>query len=280
LRYLAVSLKKQWRRYRKGLKRCQKQFSRKGIHEARVATRRLLSLVELLGSFIRARRVEKIRAALKRHLDAFDDLRDTQVQLQTLGKLLRAHPEAIPFQKYLRKRERRFSAKTHKAIKRVNLQQLAKLIAGCRDELKRWRKDFPPVAAKLRLWHSVEAAFVRTQRLRERINPSDPRTIHRTRIAFKRFRYMIETLAECKRLATNKLLAAMRRYQTMMGDIQDAQVLLRTFDKFLRKTSAALARFRRFREDSRRRRQALIEVYLANADQLLDFWPHTKRSHV
>ena len=81
LQRLGVSLKKQWKRYRKELKRCQRKFSEKAVHQSRVETRRLLSIVELLDPFTPDGRLDKIRACLKRHLDTFDDLRDTHVQL-------------------------------------------------------------------------------------------------------------------------------------------------------------------------------------------------------
>jgi CHAD domain-containing protein len=119
----------------------------------------------------------------------------------------------------------------------------------------------------------VDGAFRRARQLRTRINPRDPWTIHRTRVAFKRFRYMVEALAERLPGVTGERLAAMRHYQTMMGEIQDAEVLLRTLDKFLRKKEIKPEAARRFRAELLRRRQRLIRIYLKAADQLLEFWP-------
>ena len=87
LRHLEKSLKKQWKRYRKRLKRCQKEFSEKAVHDSRVQTRRLLATVELSGAFIPQSRLQSARRALKRHLDTFKELRDTQVQLVYVGKM-------------------------------------------------------------------------------------------------------------------------------------------------------------------------------------------------
>src|SRR6266446_97083 len=80
LRHLRKSLKKQWKRYRKEIKRCQDEFSEKAVHRSRVTARRLLSTMELVSGFLPAQRVEKVQRALKRHLNTFDELRDTQVQ--------------------------------------------------------------------------------------------------------------------------------------------------------------------------------------------------------
>ena len=69
---LALSPKTQWKRYRKRLKRCQEEFSEEAVHHSRVETRRLLSTVELLATFIRDRRLKKARPitryGLPRHM--------------------------------------------------------------------------------------------------------------------------------------------------------------------------------------------------------------------
>ena len=86
LKHLGHSLNTQWRRYRKRLKHCRERFSEAAVHDVRVEARRLLSTIELLGAFIPERDIKKVRRALKRHLDTFDRLRDTQVQLGYVGE--------------------------------------------------------------------------------------------------------------------------------------------------------------------------------------------------
>jgi CHAD domain-containing protein len=230
-------------------------------------------MMELLGPFLAAKRVRKARAALKRHLDTFDDLRDTHVQLVAVERMLPVFPEARQFHDYLCRREDRFRRRTRKKIKRVRTKRLAALIAACRRDVRKWRRDRPAQPANALLLRSIDAAFARTQQLKERIEPEDTRTIHCARVAFKRFRYMVETLADRLPAANEKLLEAMRRYQTMMGEIPDAEVLLRSFEKFRQKKGAASGASRRLREELLRRRAWLIRVYLDAADQLLDFWP-------
>jgi CHAD domain-containing protein len=273
LRYLAVAFKKQWRRYRKELKKCQKKFSPSRVHESRVATRRLLSMTELLGPFLAAGRVKKAQTALKHHLDCFDDLRDTQVQLPAVRKLACDYPTAKRFHEYLCKQEKRFTARTRKRVKRIKTGRLARLIASARADLEAWRKENAPALANNLLLQTVNAAFARTRQLQDRIDPKDTATIHCTRVAFKRFRYMLEMLAQHLPLAGEKRLEAMHRYQSLMGDIQDAQVLLQTFDCFAQKKDLAPGAGHRFRNELLRRRRALIRNYLAAAGDLERFWP-------
>ena len=270
---LARSLKQQWKRYRKQLKRCQHECSPGAIHAFRVETRRLLSTLELLGGFLPARRIEKAQRILKRHRDAFDDLRDTQVQLAAIASVRRAFPALRPFYACLRKQEERLTRKTRKNFTKVRTGRLGKLVADCRGEVEEQLTHCTSRKALAVLLRSVDRAFRRTQQLRARIDARDTWTIHRTRVAFKKFRYMVEGLATYLPAVTESRLAAMHHYQTMMGEIQDAEVLLATLDKFLLQQEIKLGPVRRFRAELLRRRQHLIRAYLKAADQVLLFWP-------
>ncbi len=309
--HLAAALKKRWKCYRKELKCCQRKFSEKAVHQFRVESRRLLSLIELPAAFLAPAGVEKIRDCLKQHLDTFDNLRDTHVQLQLTNKLRKDYPEAKVFESYLRKREKRVDRRTRKDVKRIKTKPLAKLIIACRQDLETRLgilslPDPPsPRAGRSRpvrtrrssaagergtpgalLLRSVDSAFHHTVELKNSINPGRTKTIHCTRVAFKKFRYMVETLSGFLPVATAKRLAAMHRYQTLMGDIQDMEVLIRAFEKFSAKqdlkrervaVSLSSRRSRRpektFREVLLHRRRQLITRYLARADELHSFWP-------
>jgi CHAD domain-containing protein len=266
------SLQKQWKRYRKELKRCQRKFSEKAVHNSRVAARRLSATIELLESFLPSELLKKARCLIKEHLDIFDELRDAQVQIVAVNSLQGIFPAARPFCEWLHKRELRFSKQTRACIKRSRTKPLAKLISAAADAFeKQLQKQSRARAAKL-LLRSINKAFSRTMRLKRRIRTARPKTIHRTRVAFKRFRYMLELLAE-HFAADDKMLAEMQHYQTMMGDIQDAEVLLQSFDKFVRKKNIRSDSANQLQEELLRRRKWLIRVYMDAAGQLREFWP-------
>jgi CHAD domain-containing protein len=273
LRCLSKALKRQWKRYRKKLKGCQEKFSEKTVHASRVEARRLLSTVELLASFLDAGRGEKVQRVLKDHLDTSDELRDVQVQLLAIGKMRRVFPAARLFDSYLLKSEDRAVRQTRKKIQRLKTSRLRKLVAACRQDVKLYRKEGSSRSASRLLLRAVEQAFVNTARLRAQVDPRRTRTIHRTRIAFKKFRYMVEALAKYLPRVNQPLLAEMRHYQGMMGDVQDAEVLLAAFDRFLQDKKVASPSAESLREELLRRRQWLIRVYLDGASQLREFWP-------
>jgi CHAD domain-containing protein len=273
LQHLASAFKKQWRRYRKALKSCQERFSSEAVHVSRVETRRLLAIIGLLSPFLLHQRAQKLQTLLKHHLDTFDELRDTQVQLQSLNKLKSRFSAAPPFCDYLRKREKRFAQQTRKNIKDFKTKRIAKIVAAGRVELKRWRKKGATDAANTLLSRALSASFARTQVLREQIVPENPRTIHCTRIAFKRFRYMVEILAAQLPQVDKEKLRAMHGYQTMMGDVQDAVVLLETWKQHASEHEIKSESAQAFEAELQRRLQRFIVTYLASASQLLEFWP-------
>ena len=234
-------------------------------------------MVELLEGFLRPEIGHETRRHIKKHLDIFDGLRDTQVQLLAVNSLQATFPTARTFCEWLQKRESRFRKQARARVKRSRTKPLAKLIAasevGFTKQLKKRSAD---AAAKL-LLRSVNKAFARTMQFKQRIRTARPTSIHRTRVAFKRFRYMVELLADCLH-ADEKMLAEMQHYQTMMGDIQDAEVLLQSFDKFVQKKNIRPESAKQLREELARKRKWLINVYMDAAGQLREFWPARRKT--
>lgn len=269
---LADLLARHFRRYRRRLKACQGEFSEKAVHDLRVSIRRLLSTVDLLGNFLSARRVKKARCALKDQLDAFDELRDIHVQLLRLAALPQTEHAVSSFRAFLFKREREEIGKARSSVKHLRSGRIAELIDEFEDELRRRRKSRIARKDFVGLLRQTNQAFDRVAELRAQIDPADTATIHRTRVAFKKFRYTVEALAPLLPEIAPPRLRAMRAYQNLMGSIQDATVLWRSARKFARKNldAAASAPFQRELESQCRR---LVRRYLKAADKLAEFGP-------
>ena len=273
LRHLADSLHTQGRRYRKRLQQCQEKFSEEAVHETRVAARRLLATIELLGAFLPHRKLEKARDVLKQHLDTFDPLRDTQVQLVYVGRMTRAFPAARAFRDWLHKRENRFTRDARQAIKGFKTKRFARRLAAFEAEICQRRKDTSRGRADAAVLRVVTRACARVARLSRGVAAADTATIHRARIAFKRYRYMTEALAPLLPAITEQHRQALRGYQSMMGDIQDLEVMLAALDKFLHRKEINTAAAGRLRNELLRRRQWLIQVYLNATAEMPLLWP-------
>jgi CHAD domain-containing protein len=190
---LASSLKERWKSYRRALKRCRHRFSEKSVHASRVETRRLLSLVELLGVFLGQSHLKKTRRILKRHLDAFDPLRDTQVQLLLLAKHRQQFPEVKNFRQTLVKREQRCLETASRRIARVKTHTLQKIFRQLARQLAQVGANASQSTRhRVAMMNAVRTAFSKTLALQRAMDPGAAATIHRTRVAFKKFRYMVE----------------------------------------------------------------------------------------
>jgi len=233
----------------------------------------LLATIELLGGFLPDRELQKAHGVLKQHLDTFDQLRDTQVQLVYVGRMTRVFPAARAFRDWLLKREARYTRATRKAIKHIKTKRLIRRLAAFEAEICQRRKHATRDQALAAVLRAMDRAFARVARLGRRVAAADTERIHRTRIAFKRFRYMAEALSPLLPAVTDQHRHAMRGYQSMMGDIQDVEVLLAALDKFLRRQEINTVAAVRLRNELLRRRQWLVQVYLNAAGKLRLFWP-------
>ncbi len=272
--FLFRSLKDQWLDYRKEFARCRRKFSEKSVHQFRIDSRRLLSTMSVLLAVTPGRPLEAANRALKKRLRIFARLRDAHVQSLAIKELAREFPQLAAFRRYLAKRERRLERRVARKLKRTGLRGVATPVAAIRKELRRLREDrdqeqknFRSVLATLKAgFKSVTARF-------RAIDPSKPLTIHRTRIAFKKFRYMIEALQPILTGVTSRVLGRMRDYQARMGEIQDASVLRSSFQSYLVKHRDRVPDAARIRSELERRERALIAAFLAGADELFAFAP-------
>jgi CHAD domain-containing protein len=273
-RFLEFALEDRWHRYQKAFDRCRKKFSEDPVHQLRVETRRLLALIDLLGTWAAGDELQALRRVLKKFLRSFSRLRDTQVQLMFVDKHRRRFPEIGRFAKSLGRLEQRLIGKLDKEVRRVGWRKMKALVVALEKVL-----DAALVGAGLRvrggelLLTHVRRTFQRVLTLRRRIHPERPLTIHRTRVAFKRFRYLLELLEPLLPGVTLRQLQSMHDYQTLMGEIQDLEVLQGALDRFVEEKPDSAEPMERFHREIEREHTARIQRYLKQADQLLSFWP-------
>jgi CHAD domain-containing protein len=276
---LVEALEARWRVYRKQLKRSQKLPTEETVHDLRVATRRLISLLDIVLAIHPDDDLRRARRRLKQQLDLFSPLRDIQVQLLTVEKMCPTFPELQGFAEVLAKRERKLRRRLGTRVRTVKMRPLRSLIRATVAALN------PVLATPARrrakrtaVLEAVEMAFQRVVERRRAIDPNDMATIHRMRVAFKKFRYMVEALAPILKEPTAKQLKAMNAFQDSMGAIQDVEVLLGSLQAFAQKSAETsketLAAVNR---ELFRQRDGLVEGFLPTADTLFTFWKSKRK---
>jgi CHAD domain-containing protein len=116
----------------------------------------------------------------------------------------------------------------------------------------------------------IDDEFLITRQLQNWINPAQANTIHRVRLAFRTFRYMVEIVHPLLDDFPSENLKQMHDYQSLMGEIMDIEVIMQA----LADAPQHVAAFdpepvRRYYE---RCHADAISAYLASMDRLNTFW--------
>ena len=260
--------------YQQELRRCRKQFSEDSVHELRVATRRLMALFTLLSCLSGGEAGEEARRELKRRLKTLNELRDTHVQRLFLEEQMPRFPELFLVRDFLQRRERRLTKSVDSALDSFKTRKLEKWVATLSNEFSRRPDDSRHQNLLLaEVARGTSQAFSQVVARRRAINPKQPATIHRTRVAFKRFRYMAESLSPAFTGLGKRELNRLATYQRRMGVLQDLEVMRHCLDEFARAHRGTEELLRPFAREIQRRSTRSLRSFLQTADQLLNFWP-------
>ncbi len=227
-----------WERYRAELKRTRREFANEYVHDLRVSIRRLIAAIKIGRAVVHQDRFKRSRRLLKSQLDAFDALRDTQVQLTIVEELQEDLPEIVPYRDHLRKQEKKLITRLGKAIKEFHSNGLAQQVARLRKALL--AKDIPEGESVI-LSVADEAYSVVIQR-KAAVRADHTESIHRLRLAFKKFRYTVEGIYPLLpgNHAPHDLRRRLHDYQAAMGDIQDIEVGSQMLAAFVAKSHKEL----------------------------------------
>lgn len=266
VRLVTAALEKGWKTYLRELKRCRTEFSNEAVHDLRVATRRIMAVIQLLNSISPRPRFQKLIRAFKSQLDEFDDLRDTQVILAEVSETIQELPQLHGFQK----QQQYFEAKTLKGLRRkIRKFQTSEITRRIRKIHESLESESPDGLETLIL-EAVDDAYLLTRQRLSSVDVARTRTIHRVRLAFKSVRYMIEIVQPLLADFPAEQLKWMNEYQSLMGEVQDAEVFLQTLSDYAENASSRdLEAVRSYYE---RRHTEAIAAYIRDMNQLQSFW--------
>lgn len=264
--FLLEALDQRWKNYRAELKRCRTEFSNEAVHDLRASARRMLAFLQLLNYASPRPRLQKLNHAVKEQLDEFDQLRDTQVILADISETLQELPQLQEFYVYLQDVEKGLLKILRKKLKVIDLFDVSKRIRRMHESLKT-ESDSDLIVPILQ---TVDQAFLTTRQYQHWINPAQATTIHRVRITFKTFRYMVEIIHPLLNDFPHENLERMHYYQSRMGEIQDVEVIMQA----LAEAPIHLSTFDPgpVRDYYERCHHAAISAYLDIMNQLDTFW--------
>lgn len=241
-----------FKQFRRARKDCERSLSEKHVHELRLAARHCLPVVEILRAMhVDNPKWEKAYRKLRDLLDALGVLRDAQVRELHLRAMTRRPP---------RKLIAWLKIEQHMARPRVRKALPMKLSPG---DLKgsaaeRLVADGKRFATALR--NTLARRRQRVERRWKAINIKDPRSLHRARVALKRYRYLLLAIEPCFSTSQKKRLARLKRIQGSIGDWHDAHL----FNEWLLSTGKnGVELYKRRAKPDRERHKARIARLLA-----------------
>jgi CHAD domain-containing protein len=221
-----------------------------GVHDMRVATRRLRSAVRDFKPYLRQRKLADCTADLKRLAETLGQVRDQDVGINALEELQSEAQTDATAGIGLLINERRAAREAARAalIDALNEEKLNAFRAAFAEAIERATeargsseqgKNKRVAAADLNFSQAQrEIILVRLQELRGLSaclsRPFKVKPLHRMRIAAKRLRYAIEMLAACRGHELAALAKEVSDLQTALGELHDCDVWLESCGRMLR----------------------------------------------
>ncbi|HOQ48487.1 MAG TPA: CHAD domain-containing protein [Candidatus Kapabacteria bacterium] len=210
-----------------------KKFKNETIHDLRVCSRRIITLVEFALTKINSVYGENLIKILKFYFKKLSKLRDIQI-LQENNKAKAINSKNwLAFINYLVKQEKKTIKKLQSLFSQEKLTEIEGLFFFFELEM---RKALNNGAIKAKdLVEAINEKYKQVMIKYNQIEISDIETIHKFRIKFKKFRYLYEFLQQID--AENSISSKeLGKYQTLLGDIQDSEILNRSILVYLKKT--------------------------------------------
>lgn len=275
IEFFSKAVKKSFRLYKGRFIDCQAEFSEKLIHDVRVSIRKFLSLNLLLNKISQSDYSDEIRQILKHQLKMLNLLRDTQVQIIFVRKLLPKYPILERFLAFLLYTENEAVNKIYKKLIKYDIEEIEGLVVFYRLDVKNKLTNNEEILQTID--NTLENYFQIIYELTSQVDKNNPETIHKLRLAFKKFRYTIEALEPIINV-TKHDLKVLHSYQTVMGKIQDNCVIFKNLNSYIdNQIIIPKAKFDQVISEIIKQRELLIYSFMNRINIPINFW-ETKRT--
>ena len=208
-----------------------------GIHQMRVAMRRLLSAIRMFGPVLRLEDTRGLFQALKTLFTQLGEVREADVFIGETLPSLAAAGLGTTLESVLRREIAAFrTAAYQRALDELTSANFARLVVQLNDwiESRNWLKADRPIDSLLVERAAEDFAVPRIRALHAKLLKQGAKARcgtledwHRTRIAAKKLRYAGEPLfqALAPKIDTDRLSKQLSRLQTSLGRLNDLQTI-------------------------------------------------------
>ena len=207
------------------------------VHDLRVSSRRLLSFIEVAKIILGAKNkhILKLEKNLNNLLNSLSKLRDCQVQLIALDGYSYSLYMPKPFTKIINQIENQEVKNAKNIIKNFNIKGHYSLIETLVLDIYFIEQDDIDIVPAIK--SVIKNSAKECVDLLEKADRNDLDSIHEFRLAFKKFRYLMEIASKLFEIKKSKL-KILGEYQDILGAIQDIHQLQKRAKSFLKLKNA------------------------------------------
>ena len=218
--------------YKQNLIICSQIMSDDNVHDLRVAARRFIATMNLYKTIYPTLYFPMIIKMVKKNFKSLGNVRDTHIMLQNCQSMKIQFPIIYDFINYLLAKEKKLIANFSKNLSEVEFNE----IEGMMYYLTRILKyDFPSVSPDFTIFENYfDEQLQNIRAIYNQIDYSNTKTIHKFRIATKKYRYYAEVLQSFIPNYQN-LYKILVKIQDDAGAIQDSVVFIDKFNYFVNK---------------------------------------------
>jgi CHAD domain-containing protein len=223
----------------------------KGVHDMRVASRRLRSAIRDFSPWLRQRKLQRTTNRLKKIADALGAVRDQDVAIKALEDLREEAPAAVSASlEWLAQNRRavRDNARSkltgiieEDALATLQAEFDSALEDGIKEPRRRKGKGTETESGSIQSFRQagreiIEREFRELEDLsRSLYRPLKSKPLHQMRISAKRLRYAIELLTPCWGERILSFAEEVAEMQTSLGELHDCDVWIDELSELLRR---------------------------------------------
>ena len=251
--------------------RCVEHPDESAIHDVRVSARRILASLDVIHNCEMTRYETKAVKRLKKLLKKLNPIRDAQVIALNASQAGNPAMDIPEFQAYLQARAEKKTKMASSIFKKNRSPEEFLKPFRALPKITSTPLEEPATA----LFAGVDTAYAKYLAKYQKINAEHPETIHKFRVAFKKFRYTME-LASPRNAIPNvippKIFEDLHHMQTLLGDVQDADVMFRHYQHWYAKRQKRLNHSAPSPEVFRLDMQTKISSFLLAAPSVENYW--------
>jgi CHAD domain-containing protein len=228
---IAKFLQKRFKNFGKEFTRIEEEYNCEDIHDSRVSSRIILSMLDTFSPLLPKKELKKVSAHFKKYLKSTSNLRDSQVQNMLALLYKDSFPFVSGFASVMDSYTQLAIYQLGKKIHRLDPQKIKDDFASLVQAINESNLDCMVLLDAINTEIIRNTVFLRDESSRLDIN--EPTTLHKYRIKLKKLRYLYEVFSFLQTSFSSNFIIELKSAQSLLGQINDLTILESNLQQFV-----------------------------------------------